>query len=201
MRRPAALVLLLALALGACTAIEGAPPVARTYWLTYPAPAPAYDAPAGIVRVAPFSSAPVYDRLGFVYREGAYDIAVDNYNGWISPPAAMIGELVGRDLGSARVAAAVLQGPSALTPDYELSARVEELAEVDSNGCSAHLRLRALLTRVGATGPRSPVFEEIFRSEQPCSSGDPSSVAEAMSLAVQDVSNQLSARVATAAGK
>ena len=196
MRRPAALVLLLALALGACTAIEGAPPVARTFWMTYPAPAPAYDAPAGILRVAPFSSAPVYDRLGFVYREGTYDIAVDNYSGWIAPPSAMIAELIARDLGAARVASAVLQGPSALTPDYELSGRVEDLAEVDSNGCSAHLRLRVLFTRVGAAGPRSPIFEEVFSSEQSCTAGEPQSFAEAMSRAVQDVSNQLSARVA-----
>jgi ABC-type uncharacterized transport system auxiliary subunit len=198
MRRLAPLAV--ALLLGACSTFRGAPPVARSFRLSYPPPAPAYESPpAGIVRVAPFSSAPVYVRLGFVYREGTYDVGVDNYNGWIAPPAGMIAELLARDLVTSHVASAVLQGPSALTPDFELSGRIEELDELDTSGCSARLRLRVLLVRVGASGPRTPLFEELFESEQSCSAGDPSSFAEAMSRAVQEVSGQVVARVAAVA--
>src|SRR4029079_15638766 len=113
-----------------------------TYRLSYPAPPPAYDAPLGVLRIAPFSTAPVYDRLDFVYRSGEYDVGIDNYNSWVTAPAAMIADLIARDLASARVASAVLQGPSALLPNYELSGRIEELAEVDAHGCTAHLPLR-----------------------------------------------------------
>ncbi|HSP97919.1 MAG TPA: ABC-type transport auxiliary lipoprotein family protein [Candidatus Dormibacteraeota bacterium] len=199
MRRLAPLVV--ALLVSACSTFQGAPPMARSYRLTYPPPAPAYDRPpAGVVRVASFSTAPVYDRLGFIYREGPYDVGVDNYNSWITAPAGMIGELLARDLATARVASAVLQGPSALPPDFELSGRIEEFDELDTNGCLARLRLRVLLVRVGASGPRTPIFEELFESEQSCTPGDPASFAEAMSLAVQDVSGQVVARVG-AAGK
>ena len=198
MRRLAPLAV--ALLVSACSTFRGAPPVARSYRITYPPPAPAYDsAPAGVVRVASFSTAPIYDRLGFVYREGPYDVGVDNYNSWITAPAGMIGDLLARDLATARVASAVLQGPSALTPDFEVSGRIEELDELDTNGCSARLRLRVLLVRVGASGPRQPVFEDVFESEQPCTAGDPSSFVEAMSRAAQEVSAQVVARVA--AGK
>src|SRR5512143_1989820 len=106
MRRLAPLAV--ALLLSACSTFRGPPPVARSFRLTYPPPAPAYDsAPAGIVRVAPFSASPVYDRLGFVYREGRYDVGVDNYNGWITAPAGMIAELLARDLATSHVASAV----------------------------------------------------------------------------------------------
>jgi uncharacterized lipoprotein YmbA len=194
---PRLAILALAVLLSACAAFTAGPPAPRAYRLNYAPPAPAYDAPAGIVRVAPFSIAPPYDRLGFIYREGPYDVGVDNYNSWASAPGAMIADLIARDLGSARVAAAVLQGPSALAPDYELGGRVEEIDEVDDGGCTAHLRLRVLLTRIGASGPRGPVFEEVFASEQPCELGDPTSFAAAMSRAVADVSAQVAARVAT----
>src|SRR5512135_3497982 len=198
MRRLAPLTV--ALLVSACSTFRGAPPVARSYRLAYPPPAPAYDsAPAGVVRLASFSAGPIYDRLGFVYREGPYDVGVDNYNSWITAPAGMIGDLLARDLAAAGVASAVLQGPSALTPDFEVSGRIEELAELDTNGCSARLRLRVLLVRVGASGPRAPVFEDVFESEQPCTAGDPPSFAEAMSRAAQEVSGQVVARVA--AGK
>jgi ABC-type uncharacterized transport system auxiliary subunit len=194
MRRLAPLAL--ALLISACSTFGAGPPIARTYRLSYPPPEPAYETPAGIVRVAPFSTAPAYDRLGFIYREGPYDLGVDSYNSWITAPGAMIAELIARDLGSARVAVAVLQGASALTPDYELSGRVEELDEVDDGGCQAQLRVRVLLTRVAAAGPRGPVFEEVFSSDQPCTLGDAPSFAAAMSRAVQEVSRQVAERLA-----
>ena len=58
-----------------------------------------------------------------------------------------------------------------------------------------------LLTRVGATGPRLPVFEETFTGEQPCTAGDPTSFVAAMSRAVQEVSDKVTARVASSVAK
>lgn len=197
MRRLAPLVV--ALAASACSAFGHAPAV-RTFRLSYPPPAPAYQAPAGVVRVGPFSSAQVYDRVDFIYREGPYGVGIDSYNRWIAAPSGMLADLIARDLAAARVASAVLQGASALPADHELGLRIEELDERDDGGCSAHLRVRTLLVRVGARGPRTPLFEETFASEQPCVAGEPASFAEAMSRAAEDVSGQLIARIASAAG-
>ena len=152
------------------------------------------------MRVGPFSSAQAYDRLGFIYREGTYDVGVDNYNAWIAPPAGMLADLIARDLATSRAASAVLQGPSAMTPDYELSGRVEELDERETGGCTAHLRLRALFVRIDPKGPRQVVWEDVFASDQPCTPGDPQSFAEAMSKAAQEVSTAVVARVAGEAG-
>jgi uncharacterized lipoprotein YmbA len=186
--------LALALAVSACSAFRASPPEPHSYRLAYPPPAPAYDTPAGIVRVGPFTSAQVYDRLGFVYRDGTYGVGIDNYNAWIASPAGMLADLVARDLVTSRAASAVLQGPSAMTPDYELSARVEEIDERETGGCTAHLRLRALFVHIDVKAPRQVLFEDIFASDQPCTPGDPSSFAEAMSKAAEDVSTQVIGR-------
>lgn len=194
MRRLA--VLTAALTVSACSAFSAGSPPVRTYRLAYPAPAPETDTPIGIVRVGPFSAAQAYDRLAFVYREGVFEIGIDNYNAWIAAPSSMLGDLLARDLVAARLATAVLQGASALPADYELGGRIEEIEEHASGGCTAHLRLRALLVRVQEKGPRQVVFEDVFESEQPCTAGDPDSFAEAMSRATESVSAQLRARMA-----
>lgn len=198
MRRLA--LLTVALTVSACSAFSGGPPAARTYRLVYPAPAPEAAAPLGVVRVGPFGIAQAYDRLDFLYRDGVYEIGVDNYNAWIAAPAGMLADLLARDLMAAGLATAVLQSASALPADYELSGRIEELEERATGGCTAHLRLRALLVRVQEKGPRQVVFEAVFESDQPCTAGDPASFAEAMSRAAETVSAQVRARMAGARG-
>jgi hypothetical protein len=77
-------------------------------------------------------------------------------------------------------------GPSAITPDYELSGRVQELDERETGGCTAHLRLRPARTPRRQRPRRCS--SNIFASDQPCTPGDAASFAEAMSKAAQDVS-------------
>jgi ABC-type uncharacterized transport system auxiliary subunit len=192
---PRLLLLLAALPLAACSTIGVGTPVARTYRLAYPVPAREAGAPLGIVRVGPFATAQIYDRQGFVYRTGAYEVGVDPYNGWIAAPAAMFTDLLARDLAAAGVATAVLQAASALPADFELGGVIEEIVETDAGGCTAVLRVRALLVRMDRGGPRQIAFEEVFESSQACTPGDPDSFAEAMSLAAAEVSAAVRGRM------
>jgi ABC-type uncharacterized transport system auxiliary subunit len=109
----------------------------------------------------------------------------------------MITDLIARDLTAAHAVAVVLQAPSALPADYELSAQIESLEERnDGQGCSAHLRLRVLLVRAPSRGARRAVLQEELWADEKCTSGDPASFAEAMSRAVQSVSAQLRSTIA-----
>lgn len=189
------LLLLVTVALAGCSTIGGGPPPARTYRLAYPPPAPAGTAPIGIIRVGPFATAQVYDRQGFVFRDGTYEVGVDPYNGWIAAPAAMFADLLARDLAAAGTASAVIQTASALPADYELGGTIEEIVETDTGGCTALLRVRVLLVRIHERGPRQIAFEEVFESSQPCTPNDPASFAEAMSLAAAEVSAAVRARM------
>lgn len=179
-----------------CSALRSPPPV-NTFRLSYPPPAPTGAAPLPVtVRVVPFGIAATFDREGFVYRSSEYDVGVDPYNRWIASPAGMVADLLARDLVAAKIVRAVLQAPSALLSDYELSGQIESLEErAEGNGCDAHLRVRILLIRAPARAARQAVLQDDFFADEKCTSGDPASYAEAMSRAVHSVSEQLRAAI------
>ena len=202
MRRAApawAALALAALVLAACSAIAPAPPPVRTFRLAYePPPPPGAPPTTATLRVVPFGIAALYDRQGFVYRDGPYDIAVDNYNRWLGNPAAMITDLLAHDLAASGKYRAVLQAPSALPADYELNGQIEVLEERADGGCTAALRLRVTLVRVPPRGARSAVFEQVFSADEPCGTSDPAAFAAAMSRALQRVSQEMQAALLAA---
>jgi ABC-type uncharacterized transport system auxiliary subunit len=189
------------LLLAGCSVV-GSTPAVRTYRLDYPPPAPDPSTSVGpTLRVVPFGIASLYDRQGFVYRDGRYDIGVDSYHRWLTAPAAMITDLIARDLSATRQFSAVLQGASSLAATYELSGTIEELEERPDGGCSAHLRMRVLLAELPDKGRRRVVFEDVLAADEPCTRGDPESFVAAMSRAVQHVSEQLQAQVRAAGAR
>ncbi len=194
MRRLAPLALLLLLA--ACA--TATPGRVHTWRLTYAPPEPAGTPAPGALRVAPFGIASMYGGRGFVYRAGPYDIGVDAYNQWIGAPAAMITDLLARDLAEARVVEVVLQSPSALPVRWELTGTIEELEEQAAGGCAAHLRVRAALIDVPPSGARRVLFDEAFSADEPCTPGDPAAFVAAMSRATQSVSDAIRTRIVAA---
>ncbi len=176
-----------------CAALSSATP-ARTFRLTYAPPSPSESPPlAVVVRVMPFTIAATYDRQPFVYRTGPYDVGFDHYNRWLAAPATMITDLIARDLAAAKVVRAVLQSPSALPSDYELSGHVETMEERDEDaGCTGHLRARVLLVRAGREG-RSVVFQDSLVADEPCTRGNAESYVAAMSRATERLSTDIRA--------
>lgn len=197
MRRAA--LALAALVLADCSAINPAAPRVRTFRLEYaPPPPPSAPPTAATLRVVPFGIAALYDRQGFVYRTGPYDIAVDNYNRWLGDPGGMITDLLARDLAASKMYRAVLQAPSALPSDYELNGQIEVLEERAADGCTAALRLRVVLVRVPPRGERTVVFQDVFEAAEPCGTGDPAAFVAAVSRALQRVSEEVQAAVRAA---
>jgi cholesterol transport system auxiliary component len=187
-----------AVLLAGCAALRSPPPV-NTYRVHYDPPAPA-GAPAPVtVWVVPFTVAPPYDNAAFIYRTGPYDVGIDPYNRWAASPASMITELIARDLAASQTVQAVLQAPSTAPYDYELSGHIEALEERDDpGGCSAHVRARITLVRVPARRARKVVLQDVFSADVPCTRGDSRSFVEAMSRAVQQLSDAIRAAVLNA---
>jgi ABC-type uncharacterized transport system auxiliary subunit len=188
-----------ALLLAGCAALKAAPQV-RTFRLAYPPPEPsAGSALPATVRVLPFGIASAYDSQSFLYRTGAHDVGIDYYNRWVGNPAPMITDLVERDLAASKAVTAVVQTPSALPADYELSGYIETFEERDAGSAgTAHLRLRIVVVRVAPQGPRYVVRQGNYTAEAPCTPADPESYAAAMSSAVQQVSEQIRAALVDA---
>ncbi len=189
--RCAAIALFAAAGVAGCAAINS-PPAPRTFRLAYLPPTPSTAAPLPVVvRVMPFGVAAPYNREVFVYRTGPYDVGIDYYDRWISNPATMLTDLVARDLAASQSVRAVLQSPSALPSDYELSAQIETFEERDDEDtCAAHLRLRALLVR-SMRGDRSVAMQQNFVVDEPCARGDVDSYVAAMSRATERVSTDV----------
>ena len=196
--RPLHLLALVLLPLAGCGGLSASPSL-RTYRMAYQPPAAAGPPIAATVRVVPFGIAAAYDSQSFIYREGAYDIGVDPYRQWIAGPAAMITDLIARDLAASDAFQAVLQAPSALPSDYELNGWLETFEERDDDGCLAHVRLRALFVRVPPRGPRQVLFEESLTGDEPCTRGDSDAFAAAMSRAVERLSTEIRSRAIAAA--
>lgn len=196
--------IVLPLLLAGCAAMRP-PPEMRTYRLAYPPPEASAAPPLPVtVRVMPFGIAAAYDSLAFIYRSSAYDVGTDPYDRWVANPASMIADLVARDMAASRTVRAVLQAASAVPYDYELSGQIETLEERDEGGsCSAMLRVRIALAAVPQRGPRTVAMQDIFTAETPCSQASADGYAEAMSRAVQQVSDAIRATVleAIAAGQ
>lgn len=204
LRRHVATALLAGIAAAGCAAFQSAP-AARTFRLAYqpPAASPAPPVPA-VVRVMPFGIATAYNREVFIFRTGAYDVGIDYYDRWITSPATMITDLVARDLAASQTVRAVLQSPSALPSDYELSAHIETFEERDEGEtCTAHLRMRVLLVRAAHDG-RSVAIQQNFVADEPCTRGDVDSYVAAMSRATDrtstDIRNALLDAIRSGAG-
>jgi ABC-type uncharacterized transport system auxiliary subunit len=190
--------LLLLAPLAGCFGHRSGVPTIATFGLDYPPPAPAARTVPAVLRVVPFGIDALYDRLGFVYRDSTHALGVDHYNRWLVSPAALVTDLIARDLAAAHLFEAVLLAPSALPTTYELSGQIEVLEEDGRSQCRARLRLRALFVHVPDAGGRRVVFEQAFDADEPCATATPAGFAAAMSRAVEQISQQLQQRIAAA---
>ncbi len=198
--RGAGLLLLGGLVAG-CFRLSQPSPDIREYHLDYPPPAVAGQRVAVTLRIAPLGVAAVYDRQAIVYSDGPYSGGTYYYARWSTNPSAMVTDLLARDFVASKLYSAVQQGPPAVPNDYQLGGAIEEIAErAAATGCTAQLRLRALLVRVRATG--TPVLlQTSYAADEPCTCNDPRALAQAMSQAMARVSQQLQQAVYDAIAK
>jgi len=191
MRLCRAVVLLLGALVSGCFHLSQPSPDIRDYRLSYPPPSLAGEPLPVTLRIAPLGVVAMYDRQSVVYANDAYSGGTYYYARWSTNPGAMLTDLLARDFADSHLYAAVQEGPSAVPNDYQLGGEVEEIEErVTASGCSARLRLRALLVRVRA-GSAPVLLQSSYAAEQACVCNDGAALAEAMSKAMEQVSVQL----------
>jgi ABC-type uncharacterized transport system auxiliary subunit len=188
--RRAWLVLLGGLVAG-CFRLSQPSPDIREYRLDYPPPAITGQPLPVTLRISPLGVAAVYDRQPIVYGDDAYSGGTYYYARWSTNPGPMITDLLARDFVESHLYMAVQQGPAAVLNDYQLGGEIEEIGErAAASGCTARLRLRALLVRVRA-GRTPLVSQTSYAAEEPCVCNDPGALARAMSQAMERISSQL----------
>ena len=201
MRRHGAWLLLLGGVVAGCFHLSQPSPDIREYHLDYPSPTVAGERVLVTLRIAPLGVAAMYDRQAIAYSDGPYSGGTYYYARWSTNPSAMITDLLARDFVASQLYRAVQQGPPTVPNDYQLGGEIEQIAErTGTAGCTAQLRLRALLVRVRATA--TPVVSQtVYAAEEPCACNDARALAQAMSQAMARISEQLQQAVYNAIAK
>jgi ABC-type uncharacterized transport system auxiliary subunit len=178
--------------LSGCFTFSAPAPPTQEYLLDY-AP-PESDGPPlpAVLRLAHLSISSTYSRSGIMYRTSDHEIGAYTYRQWVTDPASMVGDLLARDFADAGQYRAVLDGPTRLRPDYELSGVIEEMEErIGTGGGDAHLQIRMLLRRLSPDAEDKVVFQKTYAADEPCRGDDTAEMVAAMSRALQSISEEL----------
>lgn len=178
--------------LSGCFSLSAPPPPTQQYLLDYTPPASAGSPLPVVLRLAHMSIASTYARSGIMYRTTDHAIGSYTYHQWVTDPSSMVGDLLARDFADAGRYRAVLNGPSRLRPDYEISGTIEEMEErLDDGHSTAHLQIRVLLRRLTADADNKVVFQKIYTADEPTAGDDTGELVAAMSRSLQRISESM----------
>lgn len=189
-------VFLLALLLlcSGCGSQRSSPAKTMRYTLEY-APPVFTDLPPldTSLRIGPFSAAPEFDNDRILYRAEKFTLEAYNYHVWMAKPAAQVQFFLGRDLQRSGLFNAVLTEAGRYRPAYLLGGSVEKFVEVDEgNQWFAELSLNIILQRLPQAGAMAGVLEQRnYQARKACTQRNPQAVAEAMSMAMEELSRQI----------
>jgi ABC-type uncharacterized transport system auxiliary subunit len=182
--------------LSGCVSFTVPAPPTQEYVLDYAPPSDGSSPLPAVLRLAHLAIASPYARSGIMYRTSDHEIGAYTYHQWVTDPAAMVGDLLARDFADAGHYRAVLNGPSRVRPDYELSGTIEEMEErLDDSRGTAHLQIRVLLRRLSAGRENEVVFQKTYTADEPTPGDSTGELVAAMSRSLQRISESLRADV------
>ncbi|MCP4666921.1 MAG: hypothetical protein GY849_11195 [Deltaproteobacteria bacterium] len=160
-----------------------------------------YDAPymTGLERlpvvlgVERFSVAPTYNSNHIMYRDHAFKRDSYSYHKWRNNPGDLVAYFLGRDLQQSGLFKAVLPGDSRLPSSHMVEGAVDEFLEWDlENRWNAVLTIS--ITLIAGDEPDTSkriLFQKTYGAKKACKHRNPQALAEAMSLAMKDVSRKI----------
>jgi ABC-type uncharacterized transport system auxiliary subunit len=186
---------LLALFLSGC---GKPPPLIRQYVFEYappvvPAPGQFHEA----IRVQQFSVDQAFNTTAMVYSPRPLESATYPYSAWRANPGHLVSDYLARDLRHAGLFQAVFTRNDAGRSRFILEGGVEEIQELNEpDGWKASLALTVtVLDDSYDEIPRRIVFQRSYRTAEPIWHQTPKGLAEAMSRAMQHLSQQIIADI------
>lgn len=184
----------LAAAVHGCAAVKSPPEQVRLYTLSYPAPgAVKTDSSSNVLlEVKPFLAAGPYRSDKIVYAENQYKRSSYIYHKWQTEPAGMVYDLIVRDLRASKIAEAVLPAPDT-PPTHTLQGTIDAFYEDDSKDpWEAVLEITVTLSGKSPGSSETPVvLHKSYTQRKPLEQNNPLGLAEAMSLALEEVSSKM----------
>jgi len=180
--------------LGGCSALKKPKPKIHHYTLEYTVPKIDDLKPIdAVIRVDRFGVAPAYNSNRMIFRDKSFKRDEYIYSKWIAEPGSFATYFLARDLRDSGLFKAVFTYKSQLAAAYALEGSVDEFFEWDTpQGWNAVLGLS--ITLVVLKEPdisKRILFQKSYRVTRPCKEEHPRGLAETMSLAMQEVSEEI----------
>lgn len=188
------IVFFLLLLCSSCSSQRTTPAKTLRYTLEYAPPVfsglPTLDT---TLRIASFGSAPEFDSERIQYKTGKFTLDSYNYHAWMAKPAAQVQFFLGRDLQRSGLFTAVLADTGRYRPAYLLGGSVDKFLEVDEGQqWFAELSLDIILQRMPQKNALTRILDQHhYEAKKACSHRNPQAVAEAMSMAMAELSKQI----------
>lgn len=164
------------------------------YILEYTSPAITDLAPLPFsLKVERFSVAPAYNTNRIIYRDKSFRRDEYFYHKWRANPADMVTDFLSRDMRNSGLFKAVLPYGSDFPFSCVLEGSVDEFVEWDTpEGLNAVLAVTISL--MAANEPdvsKRILFQKTYRVEKPFTEKTPRGLAQAMSMAMKDISGNV----------
>lgn len=164
------------------------------YTLEYDPPALGNLQPLSIViKVQPFSVAPIYGTNRIIYRDKSFKRAEYVYHKWRDNPGDLVPYFISRDMRKSGLFRAVLPQDSGSRPSYVLEGSVEDFLEWDTeDGWEAFLSVSVVFMMANEPDiSKRILFQKTYQDREPCKQKNPEALAEAMSQAMSVASREI----------
>ena len=182
------------LLLGACLNLKQPRNKTAFYTLEYDSPLKnGVEALPYSIGLERFSVAPVYNSNLIIYRDGSFRRASYTYHKWRANPGDLITYFLARDMKTSGFFKAVLPQDSGIQATHTLEGSVEEFFELDTaETWSAVLTLSiTLMVEDEPDISKRILYQKTYGAVKGCKQRDPQALAEAMSHAMAEVSEQI----------
>lgn len=146
-----------------------------------------------VIKVERFKASPTYNTPRIIYRDGSFKRDAYVYYRWRATPGVLVTQILNRDIRHSRLFKAVLTSDTRASASYLLEGTVDEFFEWDTEASwKAVLSLSITLMDENNTDAWEKIlFQKTYREEAQCKRKNPSALAEAMSRAMSEISEQI----------
>ena len=197
MRYIAIIVFVLSLAFSGCVQLKQPNTKFEYYTLEYdalsPDKPPVSDRKSTILKIKYFSTAPIYNTDRIIYSDQQFKRTPYFYHKWKVKPAEFVTYFLSRDLKESGLFEAVLPPASGSLHTHTVEGTVDEFLESDSHDSwEAVLSISITLQVAREPDPdKRVIFQRSFSTRKKCSEKNPLALAQAMSLAMAEVSKEI----------
>lgn len=182
---------------GGCITLNQPNMKVEHYTLEYDALRPAtntdLDPVQAVLKVERFSIAPIYNTSRIVYRDQEFKRSSYFYHKWKSNPSDLVSYFLARDIRESGLFTAVNVPNSKVVHTHIVEGLIDEFLEWDSKDTwEAVLSVNVTLLDAGTSDIKKRViFQQNFSSRKICKEKHPKALAQAMSQAMAEVSENI----------